>query len=32
MKGIRIYPDTDSAWLMGWVDKNVFSMAKMAKP
>ena len=24
MKGIRIYPDTDSAWLMGWVDKNVF--------
>jgi hypothetical protein len=24
MQGIRIYPDTDSAWLMGWVDKNVF--------
>jgi hypothetical protein len=24
MKGIRIYPDTDSAWLMGWVDKIVF--------
>jgi hypothetical protein len=24
MKGIKIYPDTDSAWLMGWVDKNVF--------
>ncbi len=24
MNGIQIYPDTDSAWLMGWVDKNVF--------
>jgi len=24
MKGIQHYPDTDSAWLMGWVDKNVF--------
>jgi len=24
MKGIRIYPDTDSAWVMAWVDKNVF--------
>jgi hypothetical protein len=28
MKGIRIYPDTDSAWLMGWVDKNVFFNGK----
>jgi hypothetical protein len=28
MKGIRIYPDTDSAWLMGWVDKNVFFSGK----
>ena len=24
MKGIRVYPDTNSAWIMGWVDKNVF--------
>jgi len=24
MKGIQMYPDTDSAWLMGWLDKNVF--------
>jgi len=24
MKGIQIYPDTKSAWIMGWVDKNVF--------
>jgi len=24
MKGIRVYPDSDSAWLMGWVNKNVF--------
>jgi len=28
MKGIRIYPDTDSAWIMGWVDKNVFFSGK----
>ncbi len=28
LKGIRIYPDTDSAWLMGWVDKNVFFNGK----
>jgi len=28
MKGVRIYPDTDSAWLMGWVDKNVFFTGK----
>jgi hypothetical protein len=28
MKGIRIYPDTNSAWLMGWVDKNVFFNGK----
>ena len=28
MKGIRIYPNTDSAWLMGWVDKNVFFTGK----
>src|SRR5210317_2070125 len=31
MKGIRIYPDTDSAWLMGWVDKNVFFTGKDGK-
>ena len=24
MKGIQIYPDTNSAWIMAWVDKNVF--------
>ena len=24
MKGIRIYPDTDSAWIMGFVGRNVF--------
>ena len=28
MKGVRIYPDTDSAWLMGFVDKNVFFNGK----
>jgi hypothetical protein len=28
MQGIRIYPDTGSAWLMGWVDKNVFFNGK----
>jgi len=28
MKGIRIYPDTDSAWIMAWVDKNVFFNGK----
>jgi hypothetical protein len=31
MKGIRIYPDTDSAWMMGWVDKNVFFNGKDGK-
>jgi hypothetical protein len=24
MKGVRIYPDTDSAWLMAYTDRNVF--------
>ncbi len=24
MKGIEVYPGEDSAWMMGWVDKNVF--------
>ena len=24
MKGIEVYPDTHSAWLMAWVDKNVY--------
>ena len=24
MKGIEVFPGTDSAWTMGWVDKNVF--------
>ena len=28
MKGIRIYPDTGSAWIMGWVDKNCFFNGK----
>ena len=28
MEGIRIYPDTDSAWIMAWVDKNVFFNGK----
>ncbi|MFZ9030410.1 MAG: DUF1254 domain-containing protein [Robiginitalea sp.] len=28
MKGIQIYPDTNSAWMMGWVDKNVFFNGK----
>jgi hypothetical protein len=28
MKGIRIYPDTKSAWVMAWVDKNVFFNGK----
>jgi hypothetical protein len=28
MKGIEIYPDTHSAWIMAWVDKNVFFNGK----
>jgi hypothetical protein len=28
MKGIQIYPETNSAWLMGWVNKNVFFNGK----
>lgn len=28
MKGIQIYPDKNSAWIMGWVDKNVFFNGK----
>jgi hypothetical protein len=28
MKGIQIYPETNSAWMMGWVDKNVFFNGK----
>ena len=28
MKGIKIYPDTESAWVMAWVDKNVFFNGK----
>ncbi|MEN8692111.1 MAG: DUF1254 domain-containing protein, partial [Desulfobacterales bacterium] len=28
MKGIEIYPDTHSAWMMSWVDKNVFFNGK----
>ena len=24
MKGVQIYPDTESAWITGWVNKNVF--------
>ena len=28
MKGVQIYPDTNSAWIMAWVDKNVFFNGK----
>jgi hypothetical protein len=28
MKGIELYPGDNSAWLMGWVDKNVFFTGK----
>lgn len=28
MKGVRVYPDTDSAYLMAFVDKNVFFNGK----
>jgi hypothetical protein len=28
MKGIQIYPDTDSAWMMAFLDKNVFFNGK----
>lgn len=28
MKGIQIYPGDNSAWIMGWVDKNVFFNGK----
>ena len=28
MNGIEVYPDTHSAWMMGWVDKNVFFNGK----
>ena len=28
MKGIELYPGEDSAWIMGWVDKNVFFTGK----
>ena len=28
MKGIRIYPDTDSSWIMAWVNKDVFFKGK----
>ena len=28
MKGIQIYPEANSAWIMGWVDKNVFFNGK----
>ena len=31
MKGIEIYPDTHSAWLMGFLDKNVFFTGKDGK-
>ena len=31
MKGVELYPDTHSAWLMGWVDKNVFFSGKDGK-
>jgi len=28
MKGIEVYPGQNSAWMMGWVDKNVFFNGK----
>lgn len=28
MKGIQVYPGNNSAWIMGWVDKNVFFNGK----
>jgi hypothetical protein len=28
MKGIELYPGDNSAWIMGWVDKNVFFTGK----
>lgn len=28
MDGIQTYPDSNSAWMMGWVDKNVFFNGK----
>lgn len=28
MDGIQLYPDTNSAWIMAWVDKNVFFTGK----
>ena len=28
MKGIEVYPGENSAWMMGWVDKNVFFNGK----
>jgi hypothetical protein len=28
MKGIETYPGSNSAWMMGWVDKNVFFNGK----
>jgi len=28
MKGIELYPGDDSAWIMAWVDKNVFFNGK----
>ncbi len=31
LKGIEVYPDTNSAWQMAWVDKNVFFNGKDGK-
>jgi len=31
MKGIQIYPDADSSWIMGFLDKNVFFNGKDGK-
>jgi hypothetical protein len=31
MKGIEVYPGANSAWMMGWVDKNVFFTGKDGK-
>jgi hypothetical protein len=28
MNGVQVYPDSDSAWIMAWVDKNVFFNGK----
>jgi hypothetical protein len=31
MKGLEVYPGSNSSWMMGWVDKNVFFTGKDGK-